>query len=125
MKRTKPGKNTATVTGMASGTARFEVGFVIRLNGIAFRALVTNPLFVVAMLPPKMLLYPNKIAKSMTRVMVQTAWFWAHKHPLLHLLSLPLKQFPWHFVPSSVHLKVLVSLKPLVADLTHISVRFQ
>jgi hypothetical protein len=123
--REKPGKDTAAVTRMASGTAGFEVGFVIRLNSVSFGAFLTHPLLVIAMLPSEMLLDPDKVAKSMAWVVVQTTRFWAYKNPLPHLLRLPLKQFPRYFVPSPMHLQILVSLEPLVADLTHIAVGFQ
>lgn len=119
------GKDTAAVTRMASGTAGFEVGFVIRLNGVSFGAFLTHPLLVIAVLPSEMLFDTHKVAESVAWVMVQTTRFWAYKDPLPHLLRLPLKQFPWHFVPSPMHLQILVSLEPLVADLTHIPVRFQ
>ncbi|KAK9199035.1 hypothetical protein WN944_014222 [Citrus x changshan-huyou] len=38
------------------------------------------------------------------------------------LATLRENQLPWHLVPSSMHLQVLVSLKPMVVDLTYISV---
>jgi len=110
---------------MAPSATGFDVCLVIRLNGIPFGALVTDPLLVIAVLPSEVLLDAHKIPKGMARVMVQTAWLWTHKDSLLLPLCLPLKQFPWHLVPSPVHLKILVPLEPLVADLTHISVRFQ
>jgi hypothetical protein len=110
---------------MASGTAGFEVGFVIGLNGVSFGAFLTHPLLVIAVLPSEMLFDADKVAKGMAWVVVQATWFWADKNPLPHLLCLPLKQFPWHFVPSPMHLQILVSLEPLVADLTDIAVGFQ
>jgi hypothetical protein len=61
-KRRVPGKYTATVTRMTSCTTSFEVSFVIRLNSITFRALLTNPLLVITVLPSKVLLYANKIS---------------------------------------------------------------
>ncbi|RDX99231.1 hypothetical protein CR513_17741, partial [Mucuna pruriens] len=89
-KRKKPGKDTATVTGMAPGATGFDVGFVVGLNCIAFGALVTNPLLVVAVLPPEVLLYSHKVPKGMARVMVQATWLRTHKHPLLLPLRFPL-----------------------------------
>ena len=89
---------------MASGATGFEMGFVIRLNSIAFGAFLTHPLLVIAMFPSEMFFYSHKITKGMTGVMVQAARLWAHKHSLLHLLCLSLEQFPWHFVPSPMHL---------------------
>lgn len=125
-RKQKPGKDTATITRMASGATGFDVCFVIRLNSIAFGALVTHPLLVITVLPPEVLLDPNKVTKGMTWVMVQTTRLWANKHPLLlPLCCFPFQQLPWHLMPPPVHLKILVSLKPLVADLTHISVWFQ
>ena len=107
---------------MASGATSFEVGFVIGLNSVAFRTLVANPLLVIAVFSSKMFLNPNEIAQGVTRVVVQTTGFGANKHSFLDLLCLSLQQFPWHFVPSSVHLKALVSLEPLVADLANVAV---
>ncbi|KAF7814122.1 reverse transcriptase [Senna tora] len=51
-------------------------------------------------------------------VMVHTRGFWAHIHLLPHLFVCSLLQLPWQVVASSVKLKILVSLKPFVADLT-------
>lgn len=118
----KPGKHTATVTRMASGTTGLDVSLVIRLNRVPFGALVTHPLLVVAVLPPEVLLDPHKVTEGMARVMVQATWLRTNKHLLLHPLCLPLEKLPRHLVPSPVHLEILVSLKPLVADLTHIPV---
>ncbi|GMQ10940.1 hypothetical protein CsSME_00053745 [Camellia sinensis var. sinensis] len=41
---------------MASSTTSLEMGLVIRLNSIAFGALLTNPLLIITMFPPEMLL---------------------------------------------------------------------
>jgi len=76
---------------VAPGTTGFEMCFVIRLHCIAFGASFTDPLLVIAVLPPEMLLYPNKITQSMARVMVQASWFRAHKHSLPHHWCLPLQ----------------------------------
>lgn len=96
---------------------------VIRLHSIPFVTFVTNPLLVIAVLPPEVFLDSNKVTKGMARVMVQTTWLRAHKHPfLLPLCGFSFQEFPWHLVPSPVHLQILVPLKALVADLTHIPV---
>lgn len=124
-RKNKPREHTATVTRMASSATGFEVGFVIGLNSISFGAFLTHPLLVIAVLPSEMLFYSYKITKGVAWVMVQTSRLRAHKNPFLHLLCLPLKQLPWHFVPSPMHLQILVSLEPLVADLTHIPIGFQ
>ena len=110
---------------MASGAAGFEVGFVIRLNSIALVAFLTDPLLVITVLSSEVLLDSNQITQCVAGVMVQAAGLRAHKHPLPHHRRLPLQQLPWHLMASPVHLKVLVSLKPLVADLTNVSIRFQ
>lgn len=62
--RKEPGKNTAAVAGVASGTTGLEVRLVIRLNSIAFGALLTDPLFVIAVLPSEMFFDADQIAKS-------------------------------------------------------------
>lgn len=110
---------------MATGTTRFEMGFVIGLNRVALCALFTNPLLVVTVLPPEMLLNPNQIPQRVGRVVVQATGFGANEHPFPHLGRLPLQELPRHLVASPVHLEVLVPLEPLVADLAHVSVRFQ
>lgn len=76
---------------MAPGATGFDVSLVIRLNSIPFGALVTHPLLVIAVLPSEVLLDSHKVPKGMARVMVQTSWLRAHKHPLL---ILPLCCFP-------------------------------
>jgi hypothetical protein len=101
------------------------MGFVIGLNSIALGAFLTDPLLVIAMLPPEMLLYPNKITQRVAWIVVQAARLRANENPLLHHRILPLQQLPRHLVPPPMHLKVLVSLKPLVADLAHITIGFQ
>ena len=111
---------------MSSGTTGFEMGLVIGLNGVSFGAFVAHPLLVIAVLPAKVLLDPDEIAERVAGVVVQAAGLRAHKDPLLHLiLYFPLQQFPRHLVSPPVHLQILVPLKSLVADLTHVPVRFQ
>lgn len=75
---------------MSSSAAGFEMGFVIRLNRVTFGAFLTDPLLVIAMLPPEMLLNPNQITESVARIVVQAAWLRAHENSLLHhwILSL-------------------------------------
>lgn len=110
---------------MASGAAGLEMGFVVRLNCVAFGAFLTNPLLVVAVLPSEVLLNPNQITQRVARVVVQATRFGAHEHPLPHHRSLSLQKLPGHLVTSPVHLQILVPLKPLVADLAYITIRFQ
>lgn len=55
--------------------------------------------------------------------MVETGRLRAHEHPLARLrAALALEQLPRYLVPPPMHLKVLVSLKSLVADLAHVPV---
>ena len=96
--------------------------FVIGLHRIAFGASLADPLLVIAVFPSEVLLYSNKITQSMAWVMVQTTRLRAYKHSLLHHRRFPLPQLPRHLVPPPVHLKVLVPLESLVADLTHITI---
>ncbi|KAJ0492700.1 hypothetical protein HanIR_Chr12g0577821 [Helianthus annuus] len=65
------------------------MSFIIRLNSVTLRALVTNPLFIIAVFPSKVLLDPNQITKCMTRVMVEATRFRAHENPLFYLRSFP------------------------------------
>lgn len=51
-----PGENAAAIAGVATGATGFKMGFVIRLNCVGFGALVTDPLLVVAVLAPEVLL---------------------------------------------------------------------
>lgn len=60
----------------------------------------------------------------MGRVMVQAARLRAHEDPLSNIRRLPLQKLPRDLMPSSVHLEVLVALKPLAADLTYIAIGF-
>lgn len=120
-----PWKNTATIARMAASAASFEMGFVVRMNCVPFWAFLTDPLLVVAVLPPKMFLNPHEIAERVARVVVQAARLRAYEHPLFGDRSFPLQQFPRHFVPAPVHLQILVPLETLVADLADVPVRFQ
>lgn len=118
------GENAATITRVAASAACFEMSFIIRLNSVSFRALITDPLFMVAVLTAEVFFDSNKIAKCMAWVVVETGRFWAYKNPLPNHRIFSLQQLPRHFMPPSVHLQVLVSLKSLIADLADVSVRF-
>jgi ABC-type multidrug transport system permease subunit len=118
-----PGEDTTTVTRMSSSTTSFEMSFVIRLNSITFRASLTNPLLMVTMFSSEMFFDADKISQSMTRIMVKASGFRANIDSFLHLyVVVSFKKLPWNFVTSSMHLEILVSLKPLVTDLTYVSV---
>lgn len=120
-----PGEDTATVTRMAAGAAGLEMGLVVGLDGIGLGALGAHPLPVVAVLAPEVLLDADQVPEGVARVMMQAARFGAHEDPFPHLGGLPLQQLPGHLVPPPVHLKVLVALEPLVADLANISIGLQ
>lgn len=110
---------------MTTGTTSFKMRLVIGLNSIAFRALFTNPLLVIAVLSPEVLLDTYQITKRMARVMVQATRLRAYKNALPYNGGLSFEKFPRNFMSPSVHLQVLVSLKPLVTDLAHVTIRFQ
>lgn len=103
---------------MASGATRFKMCFVIRLHCVAFGASLADPLLVTAVFSSEVLLYADKITKSVARVMVQASRLRANEDSLLHQWRLPLQELPGNLVAAPVHLKVLVSLESLVADLT-------
>jgi len=96
--------------------------FVVRLHCVAFGASLADPLLVTAVFSSEMLLYANEITQSMARVMVQASGLRANEDSLLHQRSLPLQELPGHLVAAAVHLKVLVPLESLVADLTDITI---
>lgn len=107
---------------MAAGATCFEMCFVVRLHCVAFGASLADPLLVTAVFSSEMLLYANEITQSMARVMVQASGLRANEDSLLHQRSLPLQELPGHLVAAAVHLKVLVPLESLVADLTDITI---
>lgn len=78
----------------------------IRVNSIGLGAAVADPLLVVAMLPPEVLLDPDEVAQGVAGVVVQARRLGAHEHPLPHYSrgALPLQELPRHLVPPPVHL---------------------
>lgn len=73
------GKDTATITGMATGAAGFEVSFEIGMNSISFRAFVTNPVLLVAVFSAEVFFDANEVTKGMARVVVETCRLGANK----------------------------------------------
>lgn len=116
------GEDAAAIARVAASAASFEMSFIIRLNSVGFRALITNPLLVVAVLTAEVFFDANQVAKCMARVVVEAGRFRAHEYSFPHHWILSLQQLPWYLMPPSMHLQVLVSLKPLVADLAYVSV---
>lgn len=100
------------------------MGFVVRLNSVAFGASLANPLLEDAVLPAEVLFYSDQISEGVARVVVKTSWLRTYVDSLFHLLIflLSLQKLPWYFMPSSMHLEILIPLKPLVADLTHVPI---
>ena len=47
---------------MASGATGFKMGLIIRLNSVALGTFFANPLLVVTVFSPEVLLDPNQIA---------------------------------------------------------------
>lgn len=122
----KPGEDATTVTRMSPSATSFEMSFVIWLNSITFRASLTNPLLMITVFSSEMFFYSDKISKSMTRIMVKTTGFRANIDSFLHLyVVVSLQKLPWNLVTSSMHLEILISLKPLVTDLTYVSIWFK
>lgn len=98
------------------------MGFVIRLHSVSFGAFLADPLLLITVLPPEVFLDPDKISERVAGIVVEAAGLRADVDTLPGHRGLALQQFPRHFVPSPVHLQVLVALKPLVADLAHVSI---
>jgi len=116
-----PWEKSSTVTSVLPSATGLGVSFPIWLNCIPLWALDTFPL-LLTMFSAKMLLDSCQVPKSPWWIMVYTIWFRAHIHLLPYLLACSLLQLPWQVVPSSMKLKILISLKPLVADLTQKSI---
>lgn len=76
---------------MATGATGFEMGLVIGVDGVALGALFADPLLVIAVLPPEMLLDPDQIPEGMGRVVVQATGFGADEDPFPHLGGFPLQ----------------------------------
>lgn len=116
-----PGEKGSTITSILSSSTGFGVGFPIGLNGVDLGAFLTLP-FLLTMFPAVVFLDSGEIAQRPRRVVVETRRLRAHVRPLPILFAAPLLQLPWQIVPPPVKLQVLISLKTLVADLTHKSV---
>lgn len=121
-KRVKPREQSATIAFILSGTANLGVSLPIGLNRVFLRALVAFPL-LLAVFSAEVLLNPREIPQRSRRIVVNARWFGTHVHPLSHLLARPLPQLPRKVVTPPMKLKVLVPLKPLVANFTHETVR--
>lgn len=119
-KTISPRKDGATITLILTSPTSLEVGFPIRLNSILLSTTITLPV-LLAVFTAEVLLDAGEIPKSSTWVMVDAGGFRAHIHPLSFGSFLP--ELPWQIMPSSVQLQILVSLKPLPADLAHEPVR--
>lgn len=66
-----PGEDTTAVAAMTSSAARLQVGFKIRLNCVTLETFVTFPLLFGAVLPTIVLLDSNKVAKSMSGIVMK------------------------------------------------------
>lgn len=117
-----PREERSTVAAILPCSASLGVRFPIGLNGVLLQALVALPL-LLAMLPTKMFFDAGEVTESSRRIMVNATGFRAYIDPLLRLFPCSLPELPRQVMPSTVKLEVLVSLKPLIADLTHESVR--
>lgn len=60
----------------------------------------------------------------MARVMVQAAGLRADVDALSNLWRLPLEKLPRNLMPPTMHLKVLISLESLAADLADVAIGF-
>lgn len=116
-----PGEESAAVTPVFSGATSFGMRFPIRLNSVFLWTLFTFPL-LLAVFSAKVLLDSSQISQSPWWIMMHTRYFWTYIDLLSDFFACSLLQLPWQVVSSSVKLKILISLKTLVADLTYESV---
>lgn len=93
----------------------------IRLDGILLRTSVALPL-LLPMLPGEVLFYACEITQSSGCIMVRAGDLGADIHLLLSVGAASLLELPWQIMAPPVELEVLVSLEPLMADFTYVSV---
>ncbi len=94
----------------------------IGLHGVLLRAPLALPL-LLAVLSTKVLFDAREVSQCSRRAVVNAGRFWTHVDSLANLFARSLLELPRQVVASPVKLKVLVALKPFVADLTHKPVR--
>ncbi|KAH0467751.1 hypothetical protein IEQ34_002784 [Dendrobium chrysotoxum] len=111
------GHESSTIAAILPRSTYLRMRLPIRLNGVLLRTLITLP-FLLPMLPAEMLLNTSEVSKRTGGIMVNAGDFRAYVDLLPHLLARSLLQFPWQIMPSSVKLKILISLEAFVADLT-------
>lgn len=116
-----PGEKGSAVTSVFSSSTGFRVSLPIWLNCIDLWTLLTLP-FLLPMFPTEVFLDSCKIAKGPWGMVVDTCGLRANIGFLFYLFAVSLLQLPWKVVASPVELKVLISLKPFVADLTDKSI---
>lgn len=100
------------------------MGFPIRLNSVFLRTLIAFPLFL-AVLSAKVLFNPSQIAESSRGIVMNTRSLRADINLLLDLITGPLSELPWEIVTSPVKLKILIPLKPFIANLANKSISGQ
>lgn len=117
-----PWEEGATVTFVFSCTTCFCVSFPIRLDCIFLGTFFTFPL-LLTVLSTEVLFYTSEVSKSSRRIMVDATLLWTDVNFLLdNIFVWSLSKLPWKVVPSSVKLKILISLKTFVAYFTDESV---